>query len=93
MAYPDFFSWRCYVSASHTDPPIVGASDIGHGSHGPENMRLGPGIDPRTRKKIALLGTGFEPQTRTPYKRSFNARSTKNTNIHVERVHNVHMEY
>ena len=33
-----FSSWRFFVSASHTDPPIVGASDIGHGSHGPENM-------------------------------------------------------
>ena len=31
-----FSSWRFYFSASQPDPPIVGASDIGHGFYWPE---------------------------------------------------------
>jgi hypothetical protein len=66
--------------------------DIGHGSHGPGYMQLGPGIEPRTDKKITSYDTGFEPRTHVPYKKSFVAQSTKNTNVHVERVHDVHVE-
>jgi hypothetical protein len=83
---------RVFLFAVPPDAPFVGASDIGHGSYGPGYMQLGPGIEPRTDKKIASYDMGFEPRTHVPYKKSFVARSTKNTNVHVERVHDVHVE-
>jgi hypothetical protein len=81
----NFPSWKFNFSTSHADPPIVGASDIGNRHYGPKARQSGPGIEPRTDKKITLHGKGIEPQG--PANHIWNighTQTTKITSLHME---------
>jgi len=87
---------------SHPDPPIVGASDIGHGFTWPETGIQAWELIPGPLKTKTCMVRGSNPGPAKYYNRvncnvqnnaiAWIAKIRRNTNCHVEHDHDIHME-